>query len=147
MSISRRERSVVAINSAMTKLMRRIRRIDETSGVGRARLSALAVLHFGGSCTMTELADTEMVSAATMHHVVKGLVNDGMARTRVDRGDRRRRLIVLTPAGRRVIEKAHRARIDYLSSLVTDHDDALQQAADVLRHLNERAHDDDFVVT
>ena len=50
------DRDLIKLNSAMTQLMRAIRSVDESSGVGRARLSALAVLHFGGPCSPTELA-------------------------------------------------------------------------------------------
>lgn len=111
---------LVAVNSALTRLSRRIRRIDADQGVGRARLSALAVLHFGGSCSVSELARAEMVSRVTMHHVVNGLENEGLVRRQADHTDRRRQSISLTREGRATIRRAHRARIDYLRTLLTD---------------------------
>ncbi len=111
---------ILTINSTMTQLMRHIRRIDEQQGVGRARLSVLAVLRFGGDHTLSELAETEMVSRATMHHVVNGLEADELVRRRADPADGRRQLISLTKEGRRKIDTAHRARLSYLKTLTAN---------------------------
>ncbi len=108
---------LVTLNSAMTQLMRRIRRVDDRQGIGRARLSALAVLHFGGECSLSELADAEMVSRATMHHIVKGLEGDGLIRREQDPKDFRRQVLKLTRAGSRAIIGAHAARLAYWKSL------------------------------
>jgi DNA-binding MarR family transcriptional regulator len=115
--MSSRSDAVHTINSAITQLMRRIRRIDEAQGIGRARLSALAVLHFGGPGSLSALAQTEMVSRATMHHVINGLVRDGLATRSTDPDDARRQVIALTPRGRKLITRAHRDRLDYLKGL------------------------------
>ena len=88
MSIARKT-EISRLNSAVTHLIRRIRRIDESQDIGRARLSALAVLHFGGSSTLTELAATELVTRPTMHHIVNGLENDGLVRRMPDAEDGR----------------------------------------------------------
>ena len=106
------------LNSKITHLMRRIRHIDESQGVGRARLSALAVLHFGGPHSLTELARTELVTPATMHHVIKGLLNDKLVRKIPDPTDKRRQEIHLTKKGEKVIKKAHAARLTFLDSLL-----------------------------
>lgn len=132
--------SLLVLNSAMTQLMRGVRRVDEAQGIGRARLSALAVLHFGGSCTSSELAEQEMVSRATMHHVLKGLEADGLVRREPDRHDGRRQLVRLTRRGRAAIRTAHQARIAWLAQLATGMDAAsLASAARVLDTLRNRA--------
>lgn len=110
----------IAINSAMTRLMRQIRRIDERQSVGRARLSALAVLHFGGDCSLTELARAEMVTRATMHHVVAGLEKDLLVSRAADPADARRQILSLTAKGSSTILDAHGARIDYLLGIDPD---------------------------
>lgn len=115
-----RKTQISRLNSAVTHLMRRIRRVDESQGIGRARLSALAVLHFGGTCTLTDLAAAELVTRATMHHVVKGLENDGLVRREPDPEDGRRQRIELTRSGRVAIVKAQRARIEFLERLAGD---------------------------
>ncbi|MBJ38064.1 MAG: hypothetical protein CMD83_06335 [Gammaproteobacteria bacterium] len=119
MSTAERD-ACIAINSAMTRLMRQIRRVDERQGVGRARLSALAVLHFGGACSLTELANAEMVSRATMHHVVAGLEGDRLVTRTTDPADARRHIVTLTRKGRRIITNAQAARINYLEGLLAE---------------------------
>lgn len=121
--------SLVLLNSAMTQLMRRIRRVDDAQGIGRARLSVLAVLHFGGPATPSELAVQEMVSRATMHHIVKGLERDGYTWKSAHPSDARRQIIRLTPKGRAAIRKAHAARIAYLRSLAAGIEETLLAAA------------------
>ena len=108
---------LLILNSALTQLMRQIRVVDDGQGVGRARLSALAVLHFGGECSLSELAQRELVSRATMHHVVKGLEGDRLVRRTPHPTDGRREIIALTARGRKTIQKAHQARLDYLARL------------------------------
>ncbi|MEM7366583.1 MAG: MarR family transcriptional regulator [Pseudomonadota bacterium] len=131
---------LVVINSAITQLMRRIARVDNQQGIGKARLSALAVLHFGGPCTMSELAESEMVSRPTMHHVVKGLESDGYVRRITDARDARRQIIRLTAKGTRTIERAHAARIQFLSEIAKDIDRAeIREAAKVLDQLRNNA--------
>ena len=112
-----RKTEISRLNSSVTHLIRRIRRIDDSQRIGRARLSALAVIHFGGPTTLTELAATELVSRPTMHHIVKGLESDGLVRRAQDAEDGRRQRIELTRKGRNAIEKAHRARLEFLEEL------------------------------
>ncbi len=106
------------LNSRFTHLIRRIRHIDESQGVGRAKLSALAVLHFGGPCSLTELARAELVTPTTMHHIIKGLLNDKLVRKIPDPTDKRRQEIRLTAKGEKVIMKAHAARLAFLDGLL-----------------------------
>ncbi len=106
------------LNSKITHLIRRIRHVDESQGIGRARLSALAVLNFGGSCSLTELARAELVTPTTMHHVIKGLLNDKLVRKVPDPSDKRRQEIHLTGKGRKIILKAQAARVTFLESLL-----------------------------
>ena len=138
------DRDLIKLNSAMTQLMRAIRSVDESSGVGRARLSALAVLHFGGPCSPTELAKQEMVSRVTMHHIIVGLENDGLVKRTPDALDARRQSIALTRQGKATITKAHTARIEFLRTLA-DKTAAgeLKIAANVLSDLRDSAKAED----
>jgi len=113
MSTAKTQELATRLNTAITHLSRRIRRIDDRQQIGRARLSALSVLVFGGPRTLTELAEDEMVSPATMHHVVKGLVELKLAKKRWDKADGRKAIIEATRAGHRFMEEARRARLDF----------------------------------
>ena len=101
----------LALNRVTTHLGRRLRRVDDRQTIGRARLSALSVLVFGGGRTMSELADDEGVTAATMHHVVAGLLRSGLAHKTADPTDRRKHRIEASAKGRRLMMDARAARL------------------------------------
>src|SRR4029077_15627999 len=58
------------VHSAAIHLLRRVRRVDEESGITAALLPALSVLVFGGPTTLGALARAEQVSAPTMSRLV-----------------------------------------------------------------------------
>ena len=127
----------LALNRITTHLGRRLRRVDDRQTVGRARLSALAVLVFGGDRTMSELADEEGVTAATMHHVVAGLIDSGLAQRTVDPDDRRKYRIAVSAKGRRLMMSARAARLamieEGLASLTTDERGCVARALALLK--------------
>ena len=100
MSIARKT-EISRLNSAVTHLIRRIRRI-------------------AGSSTLTERAATELGTRPTMHHIVNGLERDGLVRRMPDAEDGRRQRVELTREGRAAIVKAHRARLEFLEGLAMD---------------------------
>ena len=108
----------VEVNSLSIHLVRYARRADDALGVPPARLSALSVLVFGGERTITELADAELVSLATISRVVDGLESMGLARRVPNPADARSVLIRATPKGRRVMERGRQARVDRLSTVL-----------------------------
>ena len=127
------------LNSTAIHLIRRLRREDSKLKIGPARLSALSVLVFGGSCSLGELAGYEQVTSATMSRVVSGLVDSGFARRKPSRTDARAVLIEATAKGRRLMLKGQLARVKSLSGSLADLDSAdlrcLQRAVEVLRRL------------
>ena len=106
------------VNSLSIHLVRYARRADEALGVPPARLSALSVLVFGGERTITELADAELVSLATISRVVDGLEAMGLARRVPNPADARSVLIRATPKGRRVMERGRQARVERLTAVL-----------------------------
>src|SRR5215831_18257892 len=86
---NRRLATADALHSAAIHLLRGVRKEDERSGVGPARLSALSVLVFAGPQRLTELARIEQVKPPTMTKVVAGLEAAGLVRRRDDAGDAR----------------------------------------------------------
>ena len=113
-SLSSSQQTEVAdrLHSAAIHLLRRIRKVDEASGLSAARLSALSVLVFGGPTTLGALARAEQVSAPTMSRLVSGLERDGFVVREVDEGDVAPSVCVrvrATPKGRRVLVPGPRA--------------------------------------
>jgi len=105
------------LHSAAIHLLRRVRKVDETSGLTAARLSALSVLVFGGPSTLGQLAKAEQVSAPTMSRLVRGLERDGLVTREAHERDGRAVLLRASAAGRSILEKGRERRISELLRL------------------------------
>ncbi len=104
-----------AIHSAAIHLLRRLRRVDEETGLSPPKLSALSVLVFGGPRTMGQLAAAEQVRPATMTRVVQDLLQNGLV-TR-ERAEEDARVVVLkaTPKGATLLKKGRSRRVELLA--------------------------------
>ena len=108
------------LHSAAIHLLRRLRRVDDASGLSAPRLSALSVLVFGGPRTLGELAAAEQVRPPTMTRLVQGLERDGLVTRDGDPTDGRVVRLRATAAGRRVLEAGRRRRIEALERRLAD---------------------------
>lgn len=108
------------LNSAMIHLLRRAAREDQAAGIGRAQLSALSVLVFGGDTTLGRLAAAEHVRPPTMTRIVAALEAAGLVRKEPSSDDRRSVRISATPAGRRLMQAARQRRIQTLAARLDD---------------------------
>lgn len=132
-SLSSRAEVADRLHSAAIHLLRRIRKVDEASGLSAARLSALSVLVFGGPTTVGALARAEQVSAPTISRLVSGLERDGFVVREVDEEDARAVRVRATPKGRRVLAQGRERRVAELVQLLED------VSADELRTLGSAA--------
>src|ERR1700753_3646429 len=57
------------LHSTAIRLLRTVRRVDESSGLTAPRLSALSVIVFSGPITLGKLAEAEQVRPPTMTRV------------------------------------------------------------------------------
>src|SRR5690349_3782540 len=105
------------IHSAAIHLIRRVREVDEWLEITPARASALSVLVFGGSRTLTELAQAEQVTTATMSRLVSAMEADGLVRRERHEEDARAVRLHATPKARRILEKGRTRRTEFLDSL------------------------------
>ena len=105
--------AATALNSGAVHLLRALRRVDRETGLPPAQLSALSVLVFAGPQTLGGLAAAEDVAGPTMTRIVDGLVRRGLAE-RQQPADRRAVRVVATPAGRRLMERGRRRRVEVL---------------------------------
>lgn len=131
------------LNSAAIHLLRRIGQEDRTTGLTAARLSALAVLVYGGPTTLGELARKEGVAPPTTSRIVEALVQDGLVTRRARAGDRRVVELTATAVGRRLMEQGRSRRILRLAKelrlLGPRELDMLDRAAGILERLEEAA--------
>jgi DNA-binding MarR family transcriptional regulator len=127
------------LHSAAIHLLRRVRKQDETSGVGPAQLSALSVLVFAGPRTLGELAAAEQVKPPTMSRIVAGLKRSRLVEITRDPVDARRMHIRPTAKGTRLLQQGRQRRIEYLAehlgSLTAGDLAQLVAAADILEKL------------
>ena len=118
MSIDNRRREVAdRLHSASIHLLRRVRTVDEASGLSAARLSALSVVVFGGPKMLGRLAQAEQVSAPTMSKLVDALEREGLVTRESDERDRRAVVVAATEQGERILLEGRRRRIDELAGL------------------------------
>jgi DNA-binding MarR family transcriptional regulator len=120
--MSSEEQRMVAdrLHSAAIHLLRRLRKVDEASGLSAARLSALSVLVFGGPAAIGELATAEQVSAPTMSRLVDGLERDGYVVRKPHERDARSVRVRATPRGRRVLVQGRERRVTELVGLLDE---------------------------
>src|SRR3989442_5177443 len=87
------------LHSAAIHLLRRLRVEDKAMGLTGPRASALSVLVFRGSLTMSQLAEAEQVRRPTITRLVDGLERRGLVRRVSDAEDGRVQLVEATAAG------------------------------------------------
>ena len=106
------------LHSAAIHLLRRVRRVDDESGLTAARLSALSVLVFGGPTTLGALARAEQVTPPTMSRLVSALERDGLVMREPHAEDGRAVILVASTRGREILERGRERRISELAALL-----------------------------
>jgi len=98
----------------VTRLARLLRQQD-AGGLGPTLTAALATIGREGPLTLTELAASEQVAAATMSRAVAKLEERALVRREVVAGDARSFRLSLTDAGRQQLAANRRRRQAWLS--------------------------------
>jgi DNA-binding MarR family transcriptional regulator len=139
-NMSSRREAADRIHSAAIHLLRRVREIDARAmGLSPARASALSVLVFGGERSLTELAEAEQVTAATMSRLVAALEREGLVRRHPDVDDARAVVLEATPKARRILERGRARRLDLLEGLLSEASPHEIEAVRVAAEALERA--------
>ncbi|MEN3307932.1 MAG: hypothetical protein V7603_4134 [Micromonosporaceae bacterium] len=130
------------LHSTAIHLLRRVASVDARAGLSPARHSALSVIVDQGPMTMTNLARTEQVSAATASSTVGGLEAAALVTRRKRGSDARTVVVQATEAGREVLAQGRRARLamlaDGLAALSTEDRAALARGAEILERVLTR---------
>ncbi|HEY8474909.1 MAG TPA: MarR family transcriptional regulator [Natronosporangium sp.] len=108
------------LHSAAIHLLRRVAAVDGRTGLSPARLSALSVVVYAGSISMTALARAERVSAATMSSTVAGLEAAGLVTRCRAPDDGRTVMVQATDRGRQVLVEGRRRRVAQLAAGLAD---------------------------
>jgi DNA-binding MarR family transcriptional regulator len=124
------------LHSAAIRLLRRLRAVDETSGLSAPRLSALSAIVFGGPLRLSTLAGAEQVRRPTITRLVQQLERAGLVERLPDTTDRRATRVRATTRGKRVLGAARRRRVMRLASalalLTVEERALLARATDLL---------------
>lgn len=108
------------LHSIAIHLLRRLRKVDEATGLSGPRLSALSVVVFAGPVTLTELAAAEQVKPPTMTRLVQALEDDGYVIRTPDPLDGRVSRIEASSKGRKVMMEGRANRVRMLAGLLTE---------------------------
>jgi DNA-binding MarR family transcriptional regulator len=143
-STSSRSPAILAdrLHSAAIHLLRRVRRVDDASGLSAARLSALSVIVFAGPIRVSALANAEQVRTPTMTPIVAALEHDGLVTRESDASDARAALLRATPKGARLMAEGRARRVAALAAELTALSEtdlaALERAVGILEKLPGR---------
>ena len=110
------EQVAAKLHSASIRLLRLLRREDDSGGLSGPRLSALSVLVFTGPLSLAELAAAEQVRPPTMSRIVDGLVEAGLVTREMKPGDRRSVRITPTEQGARLLNAGREQRVRALTA-------------------------------
>jgi DNA-binding MarR family transcriptional regulator len=106
------------LHGAAIRLIRRLRKSDEASGLAAPKLSALSVLVFGGPHTVKELAAAEQVRAPTMSRLLAELEGAGLVQKSKDPEDRRIVRVQATARGRNLLDAGKSRRLEVLAAQI-----------------------------
>jgi DNA-binding MarR family transcriptional regulator len=124
------------LHSAAIRLLRAVRVVDDETGLSAPKLSALSVLIYGGTTSLSGLANAEQVTAATMSKLVSDLEAGGLVAKRTDHADRRGVRIEATAQGRALFQEGRKRRLDLLrkrvSKLSAGEREKLRDAAELI---------------
>lgn len=105
------------LRAAIGRLHRRLRptAAGTTAGLTPTRISLLNTIHRLGPIRLSELAAEEGINPTMLSRIVGDLVLGGLIERVGDPHDRRAALVVVTRAGRKLVERMRRERTDVLS--------------------------------
>ncbi len=130
------------LHSTAIRLLRAVRRVDQSSGSTSPRLSALSVVVYSGSITLGELAEAEQVRPPTMTRIVNALEEQQLIVKTKDAKDLRTIRIAATTKGKKLLLQGRARLIRLLSEqiqrLEVDEQAKLAATLHTLQHVVER---------
>ena len=141
--------SAARAEAVLTRWSRRFRSVEEDTGLSVERIELLALLEKAGAggvkaseLTVSELADSLGVSRPAITRMVYGLEEAGLVRKLGNVLDGRSVVVRLSPAGRRVVNRARANRVRAMSARLRGRSEReLAQLIQGLRILEEMLED------
>lgn len=118
------------------RLARRLRQ-QSLGGLTPSQTSVLATLDKHGQMSMSRLADHEGISKPSVTGIVGRLVDKGLVERQRDPEDGRSAIVVISEAGRQVLEERRRERTAYLARRIAALDDEDREILERAAHLLE----------
>jgi DNA-binding MarR family transcriptional regulator len=106
------------LHSTAIRLLRTVRRVDESSGLTAPRLSALSVIVFNGPITLGRLDEAEQVRPPTMTRIVNALEQKALVVKAQDPADGRVIQIAATTSGKKVLIRGRARRVQFLTQQI-----------------------------
>lgn len=107
-----------ALHSAAIRLLRRLRKVDDGTGLSGPRLSALSVLVFRGEMSLGDLASAEQVKPPTMTRLIAALEAEGLVARQANPEDARGVLLRASAKGRKLMQAGREKRVALLVAQV-----------------------------
>ena len=131
------------LHSTSIRLLRKVRKVDELTGLSPSTLSAMSVLVFGGPCSLGDLARAEQVRPPTVTRIVRELESAGYVRREASKSDRRVVQIRATPKGTRLLKQGRSRRAllvaEWLDALSVRDRRKVEEAVAVLERVVQAA--------
>ena len=124
-------------------ITRTARRLRQEGGpeVSPSQAAALATIELHGPLTPSELAARERIKRPTATRVIATLEGAGLVERQPDPADARSAKLLLSPAGRSLVQRLRRRKTAYLrrrlDALAADELDTLERAAEILERILE----------
>jgi DNA-binding MarR family transcriptional regulator len=103
-----------------TRIIAALARTLRDEALSIAQVAALHLIDQAGALRVTVLADELTLSASATSRLVEGLVQRDLVARDEDPDDRRAKVLTLTPAGRRFIERVSEGRLATIAGAAQD---------------------------
>lgn len=108
--------------------MRDFLQVAKSTGMSMGQMGTLMRLHHHGVCGVSDLGEYLGVTNAASSQMIHKLVEQGLLERSEDPGDRRNKLITLSPSGKKLVHDIIAARHSWLEDLASQLDPEEQQA-------------------
>lgn len=116
------------LRTVSTRLVRNLRQQSSNTAYSHVDLLTMGLLHEHGSLLPSELAQLERVSAQAISQVIQRLHADGCLVKTIDKDDKRKTVLSLTPKGNKILDEIWEQRNQWLVEAIDSLFDEAERA-------------------